>query len=109
MDTALAKKMAIGRPMKPPKRGKRAPLSLLVRPEIKRLVDKLATANGITQSAQGEMLIEQGIAVRQMLNAMSKDEQEIERDNFNAAAKRRGYNHHRVLIGDREWSFWTEP
>jgi|AmaraimetFIIA100_FD_contig_123_41389_length_5593_multi_4_in_1_out_0_2 hypothetical protein len=109
MDTALAKKMAIGRPMKPPKRGKRAPLSLLVRPQIKRLVDKLATANGITQSAQGEMLIEQGIAVRQVLDAMSRETVEIERGNADAALRRRGYSRHRMLIGDRVWNFWTEP
>src|SRR5262249_25803541 len=108
MDTALAKKMAIGRPMKPPKRGKRAPLSLLVRPQIKRLVDKLATANGITQSAQGEMLIEQGIAVRQVLDAMSRETVEIERGNADAALRRRGYSRHRILIGDRAGNCWTE-
>jgi len=89
--------------MKKPTRGKRAPLSLLVRPEIKQVVDRMATANGITQSAQGEALIEQGIAVRQVLDAMGKEAEEI------ALLRRRGYNHHRVLIGDRAWSFWTEP
>jgi predicted transcriptional regulator len=109
MDTTLAKKRAVGRPMKPPRRGKRASLSLLVRPDIKRLVDKLATANGITQSAQGEMLIEHGITVRQVLDAMGKELEEIERGNFDAAAKRRGYNRHRILVGDKAWSLWTEP
>ena len=106
---ALDPKRAVGRPMKPPRRGKRAPLSLLVRPEIKRLVDRLATANGTTQSAQGEFLIEQGIAVRKVLDAMGKTLEEIERGNADAALRRRGYNHNRIVIGDKAWSFWTEP
>jgi predicted transcriptional regulator len=95
--------------MKAPQRGKRAPLSLLVRPEIKRLVDKLATANGFTQSAQAEFLIAQGLNIQRVLDAMGKTLEEIERGNADAALRRRGYNHHRILIGDKPWSFWTEP
>jgi len=106
---ALDPKRAVGRPMKAPRRGKRAPLSLLVRPEIKRLVDQRATANGTTQSAQAEFLIEQGLAVRQVLDAMGKTLQEIERGNVHAALRRRGYNHHRIVIGEKAWGFWTEP
>ena len=102
-------KRATGRPMKAPQRGKRAPLSLLVRPEIKRLVDKLATANGFTQSAQAEFLIAQGLNIQRVLDAMGKTLEEIERGNADAALRRRGYNHHRILIGDKPWSFWTEP
>jgi hypothetical protein len=102
-------KRATGRPMKAPQRGKRAPLSLLVRPEIKRLVDKLATANGFTQSAQAEFLIAQGLNIQRVLDAMGKTLEEIERGNADAALRRRGYNHHRILIGDKPWSCWTEP
>jgi hypothetical protein len=47
-----------GRPFKAPKPGKRAPLSLLVRAEIKKLVDERAKASGRTQSQEAEMLIE---------------------------------------------------
>jgi hypothetical protein len=109
MDRTLAQKRAVGRPMKAPKRGKRASLSLLVRPEIKRLVDKLATASGITQSAQGEMLIEQGIAVRQVLDAMGKEADDIARGNVEVALRRLGYQRHRIAIENRVWSFWAEP
>ena len=101
-----------GRPMKPPKRGKRAALSLLVRPEIKRLVDRLATANGITQSAQAELLIEQGVAVRQVLDTMNKTLEEIERSdvtNINAALWRRGYRPWREWIDGKAWTAWCEP
>jgi hypothetical protein len=106
---ALNPKRAAGRPKKPPARGKRAPLSLLVRPALKRLVDEMATANGTTQSAQAEFLIEQGIAVRQVLDAMGKEAEEIAQGNADAALQRRGFNRHRILIGDKAWSFWTEP
>jgi predicted transcriptional regulator len=102
-------KRATGRPMKAPQRGKRAPLSLLVRPEIKRLVDKLATANGFTQSAQAEFLIAQGLNIQRVLDAMGKTLEEIERGNADAALRRRGYSHHRIVIGDKAWSFWTQP
>src|SRR5215471_14579986 len=108
-NTLLKPKRAVGRPMKPPTKGKRAPLSLLVRPNIKRLVDKLATANGATQSAQAELLITQGLAVQRVLDAMGKTAEEIERGNVDAALRRRGYNHHRIVIGDKAWGFWTEP
>jgi hypothetical protein len=100
--------------MKTPARGKRAALSLLVRPEIKRLVDRLATANGITQSAQAELLIEQGVAVRQVLDTMNKTLEEIERSDvtsINAALWRRGYRPWRETFGDSDkvWTAWCEP
>lgn len=107
---ALDPKRAVGRPMKVPRRGKRAPLSLLVRPDIKRLVDKLATANGITQSAQGEFLIEQGLAVRQVLDAMGTTLEEIERGNVEAALRRLGYRPWRVTGSDgKVYKAWCEP
>src|SRR5262249_24722504 len=106
---ALKPKRAIGRPLKAPRRGKRAPLSLLVRPETKRLVDRLATRDGTTQSAMAEYLIEQGIAVRQVLDAMGKTLEEIEHGNADAALRRRGYSRHRIVIGDKAYGFWTEP
>jgi hypothetical protein len=107
--TLLKPKRAVGRPKKPPARGKRAALSLLVRPALKRLVDQMATANGTTQSAQAEYLIEQGIAVRQVLDAMGKTLEEIERDNADAALRRRGYARHRFVHGGKAYFFWTEP
>jgi hypothetical protein len=108
-DTLFKPKKIAGRPKKAPAAGKRAPLSLLVRPALKRLVDQMATANGTTQSAAAEFLIEQGIAVRQVLDAMGKTAEEIERGNADAALRRRGYVSHRFVADGRAWFFWTEP
>ena len=104
-------KRAIGRPMKTPQRGKRAPLSLLVRPETKRLVDRLATRDGTTQSAMAEYLIEQGLAVRQVLDAMGKTLQEIESGNVDAALSRLGYRpwRWRETVDGKTWTAWCEP
>jgi hypothetical protein len=105
METCLEPKRAKGRPKKPPARGKRAPLSLLVRPALKRLVDQMATTNGTTQSAAAEFLIEQGIAVRAVLDAMGKTLADIERGNADAALRRKGYTPIRTTKG----KLWAEP
>lgn len=107
-------KRAMGRPMKPPTRGKRAPLSLLVRPETKRLVDRLATRDGTTQSAMAEYLIEQGIAVRQVLDAVGKTLQEIESGNLrnvHAALLRAGFTVERWRdpADGKIWKSYREP
>jgi hypothetical protein len=109
METLFKPKRVAGRPKKAPAPGKRAPLSLLVRPALKRLVDRVATANGTTQSAAAEFLIEQGIAVRQVLDAMGKEAEDIAQGNADTALRRRGYNRHRFVAGGRAWFFWTEP
>jgi hypothetical protein len=109
---AQASKRVAGRPMKTPPRGKRAPLSLFVRPQIKRLVDRLATENGVTQSAQGEFLIQQGIVVQQVLDALGKTLQEVERGDpkaVKAALWRLGYRPRREWIGGKVWTSWCEP
>jgi hypothetical protein len=106
---ALDPKRAVGRPMKAPKRGRRAPLGLLVRPQIKRLVNRLATANGTTQSAAGELLIERGLAVQTVLDAMGKTLEEVERGNVEAALWRLGYRPHREMIDGKVWKSWCEP
>src|SRR5262245_29666762 len=102
----------MGRPMKAPRRGKRAPLSLLVRPETKRLVDRLATRDGTTQSAMAEYLIEQGLAVRQVLDAVGKTLQEIESGNLrnvHAALLRAGFTVERYPVGNKIWKAYREP
>ena len=109
METLLKPKRVAGRPKKAPAPGKRAPLSLLVRPALKRLVDQMATANGTTQSAAAEFLIEQGIAVRQVLDAMGKEVEDIAKGNADAALRRRGYQSHRVVAAGRAWTVWAEP
>jgi hypothetical protein len=104
-------KRAVGRPMKAPRRGKRAPLSLLVRPEIKRLVDQRATASGTTQSAQAEFLIEQGLVVRQVIEAMGKTLAEIERGNVHATLLRAGWTVERYTDPNdgKTWKAYREP
>jgi hypothetical protein len=57
----------IGRPVKAPARGKRAPLSLLVAPELKRKVEKATRDSGRTMAAEAEALIEQGMAAAELL------------------------------------------
>jgi hypothetical protein len=109
METLLKPKRIAGRPKKAPTAGKRAPLSLLIRPPLKKLIDRLATANGTTLSAQAEYLIEQGLAVRQVLDAMGKEVEDIAKGNAEAALRRRGYQSHRVIAAGKAWSVWTEP
>ena len=72
MKTVLRKTDApkrIGRPMKVPKKGKRAQLSLLVRPEIKQLVDARAKANSRTQSQEAEMMLEAYLQFEELMEA----------------------------------------
>src|SRR5262245_22598699 len=67
----------IGRPFKAPKKGTRAPLSLLVRPEIKQLVDKRAKASGRTQSQEAEMVIERAFARDELIAAIGTDDSKL--------------------------------
>ena len=109
MKTLLRPKQVAGRPKKKPTAGQRAPLSLLIRPALKRQIDRLATINGTTLSAQAEYLIEQGLAVRQVLDAMGKEVEDIAKGNADAALRRRGYQSHRVVAAGRAWTVWAEP
>jgi hypothetical protein len=81
----------IGRPLKPPSKGKRAPLSLLVRPDIKRDIDKLATANGRTQSAEAEALLERALAVESTLKWMGPTLPKLKQELTEAYLREQGY------------------
>jgi hypothetical protein len=59
----------IGRPFKEPTKGKRAALGLLVRPEMKRLVDKRAKDNSRTQSQEAEAMLEGYLQYEQLVEA----------------------------------------
>jgi hypothetical protein len=98
-----------GRPFKQPKKGKRAPLSLLVRAEIKRLVDERAKASGRTQSQEAEMLIERCLAYDQTLEAMRTNLEEMAEDRFEAALRRRGFRPTLKMIDGKIWKSWAEP
>jgi hypothetical protein len=92
-----------GRPFKAPKAGKRAPLSLLVRAEIKAHVDGLARASGRTQSQEAEMLIERCLHYDRMLETMRTTLADIERGNIEAAFRRAGFTPVRTPDGDNIW------
>jgi hypothetical protein len=47
-----------GRPVKPPAPGRRAPISLLVTPVLKRRIQQRAIVHGRTMAAETEALIE---------------------------------------------------
>ena len=101
-----------GRPFKAPKAGKRAPLSLLVRAEIKHLVDERAKASGRTQSQEAEMMIERCLTYDQTLEAMHTTLADMQKDNVEAALRRLGYTPIRVPNtdkSDRPWKLWAEP
>ena len=101
-----------GRPFKAPKAGKRAPLSLLVRAEIKHLVDERAKTSGRTQSQEAEMMIERCLTYDQTLEAMRTTLADMQKDNVEAALRRLGYTPLRVPNEDkpdRPWKLWAEP
>ena len=101
-----------GRPFKAPKAGKRAPLSLLVRAEIKHLVDERAKASGRTQSQEAEMMIERCLTYDQTLEAMGTTLADMQKDSVEGALRRLGYTPMRVPNEDkpdRPWKLWAEP
>ena len=103
----------IVRPMKLPTKGKRAALSLLVRPEIKRLVDARAKANSRTQSQEAEMMIERCLQYEKAMADLGIELGGIETGpmpTVEAAFWRRGYTPVRHLDGEgRAWKLWAEP
>jgi hypothetical protein len=95
----------IGRPFKTPPKGKRAPLSLLVRPTLKRLIDQRAQVNGRTQSAEAEAMLERLLALEETLETMRTDLSEIERGSIDAVLRRRGHKG----IGSPYGVIWFPP
>jgi hypothetical protein len=92
-----------GRPFKAPKAGKRAPLSLLVRAEIKKLVDERAKASGRTQSQEAEMLIERCLQYESVLGTNAGAVQHL--------LRRHGYTRLGISnprTGQRGFA-WAEP
>src|SRR5256885_15261009 len=57
----------IGRPMKPPAPGARAPMSLLVRPQLKRRIEQLAERSGTTLAAEAERLLQTALNYERVL------------------------------------------
>jgi len=98
-----------GRPFKKAAPGERAPLSLLVRAEVKRLVDKRAQDSGRTQSQEAEALIEKCLAYDEMMESMRTTLADMQNDSVEAALFRLGYTPVREIIEGRAWKVWCEP
>jgi hypothetical protein len=81
----------IGRPMKEPKAGARAPLSLLVRPRLKRRIESLTKASGATMSAEAESLLERALAYDDVLKATGTSIAEIALRFADKTLRDRGY------------------
>lgn len=98
-----------GRPFKEPAPGKRAPLSLLVRSEIKKLVDERARASGRTQSQEAEAMIERCLAYDQTMEAMRTNLADMQKDSVDASLFRLGYTPIREIRDGKAWKLWAEP
>src|SRR4051812_21515771 len=98
-------KKRIGRPRKAPKPGARAPLSLLVRPQLKRRIEKLATPSGATMSAEAERLLEKALAYDDVLAATGTSIAEIARRFAEKNFRDRGYTVIHTAHGD----IWYPP
>jgi hypothetical protein len=95
----------LGRPFKPPLKGKRVSLGLKVTADVKRHIDAAARASGRTQSQEAERLIEQALTYNRMLEAMRTSLPEIQQRNAEADFRRRGY----TVIHDSHGDIWLPP
>ena len=105
-----ARTKRIGRPFKPPS-GKRAQLTLLVRADIKREIDKAAQKNGRTQSQEAELRFETKLVYDRTFKAMGKSAAEIQAGNLKAAAVRDGWTLSRRTFDDGKtwWESLRQP
>jgi hypothetical protein len=91
MSQQTAARKRIGRPMKPPAKGKRISLGLKVTAELKNDLDKLAAKSGRTQSQEAERLIELALRFDELLEGMRADVRRIRDGNVEAAFRAAGY------------------
>jgi hypothetical protein len=86
----------IGRPLKPPAKGKRVSLGLKVTAEAKRHIDKAAQDSGRTQSQEAERLIESALLYAEMFKAMNTPDKKLLASVFRKA----GYTPRHTPYGD---------
>jgi len=98
----------IGRPMKPPT-GKRAQLTVLVRADIKKAIDKAAQKSGRTQSQEAEHWFERLLTYEATLKRMQTNLAEMEKGGVESVLWRLGYSPDRVMIDGKAWKRWREP
>jgi hypothetical protein len=103
--TASAPNIRLGRPVKAPAPGKRAPLSLLVTPELKHRIELATRGSGRTMAAEAEALIEQGLAVADVLTSLRTTVAELARRQAEKNFRERGY----VVIHDPHGDIWLPP
>jgi predicted transcriptional regulator len=77
----------------------------MVSPELKQRVDEAARASGRTQSQEAEQLIEQGLAVRDVLGSLRTTIPEVARRQAEANFRERGY----TVIHDPHGDIWLPP
>ena len=99
----VSAKQRVGRPVKSPAPGQRAPLSLLVTPALKARIEKAATANGRTMAAECEALIEQGFVVADLLASMNTTIPALARRLAEKNFRDRGYRPVRDAHGGAVW------
>jgi hypothetical protein len=98
----------IGRPLKPPMKGKRVSLGLKVTAEVKRHIDKAAQDSGRTQSQEAEALIERALTHDAMLKAMNTTVEKIKKGNIEAALREAGYRPTHTSDG-KAWVLDKDP
>ena len=94
-----------GRPVKAPAPGERAPLSLLVTPELKHRIELITRGSGRTMAAEAEALIEQGLAVADVLTSLRTTVAELARRQAEKNFRERGY----TVIHDPHGDIWLPP
>jgi hypothetical protein len=91
--------------VKAPAPGERAPLSLLVTPELKHRIELITRGSGRTMAAEAEALIEQGLAVADVLTALRTTVDELARRQAEKNFRERGY----TVIHDPHGDIWLPP
>jgi hypothetical protein len=97
--------LRLGRPVKAPTPGERAPLSLLVTPELKHRIELATRGSGRTMAAEAEALIEQGLAVVDVLTSLRTTVAELARRQAEKNFRERGY----TVIHDPHGDIWLPP
>src|SRR5262245_61125749 len=80
-----------GRPLKPPQKGKRVSVTVMIDPKLKQRIAADMRDSGRSQSQQIEMLLERCLTYDRMLSAMRTTVADIEQGNVEEALRRRGW------------------
>jgi hypothetical protein len=101
-----------GRPIAEAAKGKRATMSFLVRPDLKRVIAQRAAISGRTLSAEGEAMLEGYLVFERTLTAMRTSLADMQQDTIAATLVRLGYTPVRSAQQKQDgtpWKLWAEP